>query len=96
MLTYQNYFFVQGEEADKWLSLLDTYGPHWLVREMDEAGLLAPVHLPDGAPDMCVFQGGLIGVPAKHEGDPYIISAGFDKQYLGIGKIVTEEDNGTA
>jgi len=90
MIRYQSYFYVEGDEAIKWLDILAELGARKLIELVDIAELLKPAVLPHGVPDIRLFEGNVIGMPVG----PYIISYGRNRKYLGIGKVIPEKNDG--
>lgn len=88
MIRYQSYFYVEGDDADHWLTTLTEFGAADLIQMLDKQGLLKPASLPHGIPDIRLFEGSVIGVPVE----PYLISYGHTKKYIGIGKVMCEHD----
>lgn len=87
MIRYQSYFYVQGDDAIKWLDILAEFGAADFVQMLDKQDLLKPALLPHGVPDIRLFEGNVIGVPVE----PYLISYGRDRQYVGVGKIIVKQ-----
>jgi len=69
------------------LDLLATIGASSLLKEMESNEMLEPQFLANGDPDILVWPGEEIG---QLDGD-FVLSYGYRKTYLGIGKIVKGE-----